>query len=452
VIEGYYGFGQVAGDRLNPAETRFAVYPGLLPWWLVTLVFAGIYVIIFSRKADYSLPRPAVAFAGLTVTIFLLYNRGYSPQFLVYLLPFIVLLFPDVRGLAYALFLTGLNILEQPVYFVLLPNATWLLTLVVVARFLALVVLALEFSLVIWPAEARLAWAARLQPAVPLAIGGLLLLALVVLAPLLLRSYTTGRLVGTPLGTFVGFMEVQAEQAGASGGDGAGEPRLLVSDQITYRQIYPYLRGDFEVALVGGADQYSGSPRIVDYLQGRDRVWILPTGPQQQRLANTVADRGQPVASFDFEELGTASLYNLRGGAPAPFMPPARFSAGIELLAHDVDVRGGAVDIRLYWRTRDPVNQSFVVFTHLLDAEGQWVAGHDSIPMNGAAPTSGWPVDAVQADRHRIRLPSDLPPGEYTVVAGLYLQDHPDARLTGTDPEGLALPGQAVPLEVLQLP
>ena len=44
VVEGYYGFGVVLGDRLNPAETNFAVHQGWLPWWIISLIFAGLYL------------------------------------------------------------------------------------------------------------------------------------------------------------------------------------------------------------------------------------------------------------------------------------------------------------------------------------------------------------------------------------------------------------------------
>ena len=70
----------------------------------------------------------------------MLYSKGYSPQFLVYLLPFMVLLMPNGRGLTYALVLTGLNVLEQPIYFVLLPDENWLLIFVVVMRFILTIV------------------------------------------------------------------------------------------------------------------------------------------------------------------------------------------------------------------------------------------------------------------------------------------------------------------------
>ncbi|MBI1878693.1 MAG: DUF2029 domain-containing protein, partial [Chloroflexi bacterium] len=203
VAEGYYGFGQVGGDRLKTlaqmeeAGESFAVHESKLPWWLVILVFAGVYGYLFTRPADYSQPRPLLAFGGLTVAIFLLYTKGYSPQFLVYLLPFIVLLFPDGRGLIYALILTGLNVLEQPLYFVLLPQTHWLLIFIVVARFILTILLALEFAAAIWPLEQRWPGLAKIQSKVPHYLGGLAALSLIILIPLLLWAYRVERLVNT---------------------------------------------------------------------------------------------------------------------------------------------------------------------------------------------------------------------------------------------------------------
>ncbi|HXV43657.1 MAG TPA: hypothetical protein VEC96_11395, partial [Anaerolineae bacterium] len=153
--------------------------------------------------------------------------------------------------------------------------------------------------------------------------------------------------------------------------------------------------------------------------------------------------------TFDFEGLGTASLYGFQANIP-PFIAPARFSSGIELLTHNVEVQRGAVNVTLYWRALRPQTQDYTVFTQLLDAQGQQVAGHDSVPANGEAPTSAWPVNAVQADPHRIELPADLPPGEYTLIIGLYNEFND--RLRGIAPNGFSFANQAVPLEVIQLP
>ena len=155
VADGYYGFGLVgdpAGqDRLIADTTNFAIdyAPQVAGWvWtVINLAFAALYAFIFTRPADYNKPRNVIALGGLTVAMFMLWSKGYSPQFLVYLLPFIILLFPNGRGLTYALVLTVLNVLEQPIYFVLLPQATWLLTVVVIARFIILSIIFILFSI-----------------------------------------------------------------------------------------------------------------------------------------------------------------------------------------------------------------------------------------------------------------------------------------------------------------
>jgi len=450
VAEGYHGFGLVLGDRLNPAETAFAVHESSLPWPLITLAFAGIYAYLFTRPADYSRPRPLLAFAGLTVAIVMLYNKGYSPQFLVYLLPFIVLLFPNARGLIYALIFTGLNVLEQPIYFVLLPNSTWLLTLIVISRFGLTIIVGLEFALLLWPVEDRWPVVAGVRRRAPQVLGVAGLALLLFLTPLLFRAYTVNRLQDSPVvAGFASFMQTQAEIESRNQ-PGSGPLRLLLSDQSTYRQVYPHLNRAYDLQLTDGpAKDYTNAPGITDLLQGLEQVWVLPTGPQQQALADAVERRGQQVASFEFTGLGTASLYSFEDN-PRPFIAPARFVGGIELLMYELEKDPGALNVTLYWRPVEAQSQSYTVFTQLLDAEGQRLAGHDSLPANRTTPTDTWPVNTVQVDPHRIDLPSDLPQGEYTLIVGLY--NRFNERLRAIDTNGIGFANRAVPLEVIQLP
>jgi hypothetical protein len=223
----------------------------------------------------------------------------------------------------------------------------------------------------------------------------------------------------------------------------------LVSDQATYRQIHPYLSNDFDLRLAGGATLYEGAPRVVDLIEGLDTVWILPTGAQEQTLSNTVSGRGQLLASYDFEGLGTASRYALEGNI-SPFIAPARFATGIELLAHRTEVQPGVVEVTLYWRALEPQGQSLTVFTQLLNEEGGRVAGQDSIPGDGTDPTNEWPENAVQVDTHRIVLPANLSPGEYTLITGLY--NDFTQRIRAIAPNGLSFTNEAIPLETLDLP
>ena len=447
VAEGYYGFGLVAGDRLNPAETNFAVHQGWPAgiWWLITLIFVGIYVFIFTRRADYSLPRNVVAFTGLTVTLFMLYSRGYSPQFLVYLLPWILLLMPNGRGLTYMLVLTGLNILEQPVYFVLVPQATWLLTFIVIFRFLVMLLVAVEFALVLWPTEKWLAPIAQGRPYVPVALGGVAILALVVLTPFTVRAYSTSQLAASPVGVFAGFIETYLPENPSE----SAKPRLLLSDQEVYRQLYPHLSSTVDLQLTDGVSKsLDDAATIPELLRGLDQVWILPTGPQARALTNAVAAEGEALAAYDFEGLGTASLYTFRPN-PIPLIAPARFSGGIELVSHQIELDPSGVDLTLYWRATDPQAQNLTVFTQIINENGELVAGHDSVPGGGTAPVTTWTAGAIVADPHRIDLPLDLPAGQYTIITGFY--NSFNERIRSIDPDGIGYPSRAVPLGTVQL-
>lgn len=448
LLEGYYGFGQVMGDRFNPNETNFAIYPGTLPWSFITLLFAGLYSLMVIQPGHYNQPRQTVALAGLTVCVFFLYTKGYSPQFLVYLLPFVILLFPDIKGLTYALILTVLNILEQPVYFVMLPDAEWLLTFVIIARYVTIILLAVEFGWALWPAENPARWFTTMQKYSPWAIGGVAAFALLIVGPYAMQAYGAQRLTDSPddnpSATFVKFMQVQELEPG-SPRPYIAKPLLLVSDQTVYRQVYPYLANSFEVQLTAAPGEYAEAlPTVSELIAGQDRVWILPTGERRQRLLNPVDNQAELVAAFEFAALGTARLYQLEG-RPRPYVAPVRLAGGIELLAHRVEVLFGAVEVELFWRSTNDGQRSYTVFTQLLTAEGEWAAGHDSIPGNGQNPTDQWPLNTIQADLHRIELPPDLPMGEYTLVVGMYNQLN--QRLDAVAPGGDLYANRAVPLE-----
>ena len=102
---------------------------------------------------------------------------------------------------------------------------------------------------------------------------------------------------------------------------------------------------------------------------------------------------------------------------------------------------GDTIDVRLFWETTGPIRENYVAFVHLLDANGQLVAQHDSLPRAGAYPTTWWQPGQVIEDRHPLVLPPELSPGTYQLVVGLYqqangerllLQNAQDSAVVGT--------------------
>lgn len=84
-------------------------------------------------------------------------------------------------------------------------------------------------------------------------------------------------------------------------------------------------------------------------------------------------------------------------------------------------VAGQMVPIELYWKAQTAVEINFQVFVHLLTADGRLVAQSDKINP-GEFPTKWWPADKYVRDTHWLSLPADLPPGEYRLTVGLWVQ------------------------------
>ncbi len=156
------------------------------------------------------------------------------------------------------------------------------------------------------------------------------------------------------------------------------------------------------------------------------------------------------LAGGDKPPLGILTLRAIPAQPPAPEIAhPTDFRADdlIQLAGYDLPTQtfhpGDALLLILYWRALSPVPEDYQVFVHLVDAGGQQVAGLDKTPLDGWWPTTLWEPGQIFADAYPLPLPSDLPPGEYEVRAGLYrLSDL--ARLPLSSESGEVIDGAAV--------
>jgi len=85
--------------------------------------------------------------------------------------------------------------------------------------------------------------------------------------------------------------------------------------------------------------------------------------------------------------------------------------------------RGQTLPLDLIWRADGTVNEAYTVFVHLLDADGRVVADADSPPFSGLFPTNRWQAGEVLRDRHPLKIPNNLAPGEYSIEIGMYLPE-----------------------------
>lgn len=113
--------GNLKTGNFNPAADRFdastatltAGNPPRIPPWMTLIFFGGIGLILL-WKAVLDSKLKLTAFIGLTMTLFFIWSPGYSPQWVLYLIPLILLSFERNRSLLIALVVILSNLLEWP--------------------------------------------------------------------------------------------------------------------------------------------------------------------------------------------------------------------------------------------------------------------------------------------------------------------------------------------------
>jgi hypothetical protein len=125
--------------------------PAIIPGVIVIVVFAIGYLWFFRRPIDRARPAALIAFATFTAAIFLLWSKGWSPQWATLIIPLILLWSPDGRGLRWVLLLTGVVFIEWPLADALRSQA--LLAAAIVARTVMWIVLAKKTSEVLTASE-----------------------------------------------------------------------------------------------------------------------------------------------------------------------------------------------------------------------------------------------------------------------------------------------------------
>ncbi len=96
---------------------------------------------------------------------------------------------------------------------------------------------------------------------------------------------------------------------------------------------------------------------------------------------------------------------------------------------------GDTLQIGLEWQAQQTPAGNYTVFTQLLNPDGQVVAQRDRWPGDGLYPTAALQPGEPITDNLALALPSDLPPGSYRLISGLYRGDVEGLpRLSG--PEG----------------
>ena len=288
LIDGYFSYGIAGGpDRFDPAQSAAAQHPTRLPWPWITGGFILFTLYLWTRRVDWRDARRVVAFTALTQNLLTLYFKGYSPQFLVMLLPFLLLLLPTGRAVLYALLLSAVNLVEYPLYFLVLPDQPWLLAGTVILRTLILVVLSLEYAAQVytWRVPERWwRWAAAAVAILVLLAGtaGILPAA---------RAYHDTRYAASPHRPAIDTL-LSSASPGAT---------LVVDDQDTFEAVYPFLHRHFDVRGIEAASHLPPwQPRLEQAAaESAGEFWIYaPTGSPFHAWAG---ERYTPLGHYELD-------------------------------------------------------------------------------------------------------------------------------------------------------
>jgi hypothetical protein len=392
----------------------------------------AVYLYLYTRRYDWQRTRTVVAFTGVSAIWMFLYSKGWSPQFLVWVLAFVALLLPTARGVALAVTLSMVNIVEAYVYLILLPDERWILNGTVLLRTVLMIIVAVEFLAQIWPRSGR----GRMQRWAPALtwIGVTTSLLLGVLSlPRMANAYGERRFAELPCRDAVVFLQQQS---------GGLTDAIATTEIDLWRGLYPWLRDEYTLRVIDGYDRTDRaadavlSERLAAFAGSGEFWWLYSDAAAEPAPSSLTFFDDPNVVVLEGNQFGPCTLERVVSLAA----DGAQFEAAVDggpIRLRDVEVGdarpGETLNLVLYWQAERAVEQSYTVFTQVLDPQGALVAQQDNLPVNGLAPTDSWEPDMVIRDPFLLELPAGLQAGEYRLVVGLYDGQGARARLQFAD-------------------
>ncbi|MGQ9786118.1 MAG: hypothetical protein ACUVSJ_06625 [Anaerolineae bacterium] len=278
LLEGRYDYGIIPLD-MRDLSWQPTTAPGYLPWPLITLGFAAVFFFVYTRAIDWRQPRNMIAFAGFSVCLFMLYSKGYSPQWLGWVLVFIALLLPNLRGAFYAVVTSWANLIEANVFFIIVPDEHWLLVMTITIRTLIFIMVGLECLFILFPAW----FSARVQHAwrhLLIGLAAVLLLSGIAAGVRFIGAYFDVRYQLSPYRATIDVLRSESQ---------ANMALILTSyDHRTYDWLYPFLRDRVTFYMLDdyappGDSVAARTQTLMEQIaQRHHEVWFFDSDPLQQ--------------------------------------------------------------------------------------------------------------------------------------------------------------------------
>jgi hypothetical protein len=368
--------------------------------------------------------------AALTFIFYLLWSKGFSPQWVLYLVAFLCIVLPNFQGTILIALLEALYVIEWPITFILLNADASYLTALVIVRTAYIVGLALFFGSVIFTNEGSPRWeTAKCWAKIGSSAA---VLSVMVLAMGALPLYAAQRYQADPMRQAVDLIKDRTTPDRAN---------VLFDRVDSYERLAPFLPGWSSIAalqLGGAADTWSAQ-QVQSFSTEKPELWyVLDYGADQKKDQRQAIDRklSETLCKVGQEFAGSAQVSHFVNAQPDHDLNTAStFANGLQLvgarISNAAPKPGDPICLDLQWSTNKKIPVDYTVFVHVLDQNGQIVAQSDLQPGGGYAPTSRWPIGQRIADRHGVVLPPTIAPGTYSINVGMYGPD--GVRLTSID-------------------
>ena len=425
LLDGYYGFGIIAPYtwRLDPDSATWAIHTGTGGYGVWSLLGFGLLaLVLWTRPIDWQDNRRAIAFTGLTWSLFSLWSKGYSPQWAINYVPFVVLLMPTLRGALYLVLLSIGLLAEWPGAFAMLTNQTDFFTAVVVWRTVLILLLSLELGAI---AMAQPQVQRRLRFGYAFLLAGLILSAggIGVRAA---AQYATVQQHKSPLRAVVDYLQnVRTDDTG------------LVCRKIELGEgLAPYLPGVdiFWFPL----DAEWQTAKLTTFAARHPDLWLIEaleeSGEHNLVVEQWLSQRYGKVTQTWVESVRLARFVTVEAAALKPL--DIQFGEEMRLTGFAVYQSARYVNVTLQWTSRQAINTPYKLFIHLLDAQGTLLAQNDQYPGGDFAPPPSWQPQVPVTDRHGLILPAATT-ADYIIQVGWYNPETGE-RLPVTWPSKLA--------------
>jgi 4-amino-4-deoxy-L-arabinose transferase-like glycosyltransferase len=191
--------------------------------------------------------------------------------------------------------------------------------------------------------------------------------------------------------------------------------------------------------------------RAGDVVRDEHRVEVVAPGPAACHVMVSLTGKEGELGQFNTPSIGKL--------APGPLpedvtVRPLDYALGglVTLLGYAPPERAaaseGVLPVTLLWRAEAEMDESYTVFVHLLDAQGQPVGQGDALPVMGDYPTTFWSPGDVLVDTHHVLLHGPFPADGYLLV-GMYRHED-GSRLSAYTANGERVLHDAIRLDLEQ--